>query len=809
MSTCILKLYKNTKITPSRNARVDDIEVYLDSLDGTYESTKFQYQRIDLNMSIKVNMDQKEAQGNYDYASIEQDGRLFFFFVMKGEQVSRKCVRFELSMDTINSWWDFMYWNSKTSIQREHMDRYRKKNDAWIRYIDPYNEGMNPAKDRRISKTNLTGIGDNSYLIWISNGEITPDKQSPTPLVPMYCKDEKFTMKQAADYGSTKIEDTIVKLQNITGTKTGVFYLTTSGTDADSSNGFRCGIKVKGVPIDRGTLLHEDGEGGFVRSIRMKITSLAGVYRVEISACYYTGDVYPYSFKKTDILPDSYDITEIELEGNLDFLTYSSLLNDYYKNLTDLNTMDSLPSLSIHKGKIPARVVAPFEELNRSSTNIAKIIKLPFDVGKSQITRFVPGWNLATFAADVTNGIGVTDVDDSYSLHRYIERYVGSSPTVKIGEKFMMDNESKLYSSEFFGFDVTYMNLSFPFLLENVIDPSSFSWNYINAYVGTGLSTDVRIQFDISNSDYRWNFPNQEYFYINGLEVTQYNSSWINYLRNGYNYDETNRKLSNRNAIVSGVINALNIVPLAGTIQSAYSEARSNWINEYASTYTQRRRIEDSTASERFRSIGEWDDVEKRNQLNKQWLREFNEDAKNSRATAAARAAANTTIIPSIMKQGGIGSLVLQNGIQAINSAVSSFQSIRSNNLQMQNQLNRMQSSTPTAYPSSYDITNNKVELWITAPRDEVRETIAKVFHYTGYSHPVQAVPDFTSRYYFNFVQCDPVFDTPICTIHPEYEDDIRKRFQAGVTVYHAHDGTYDWNQENENWEVSLIGGNK
>lgn len=794
MSTCILKLYKNTKITPSRNARVDDIEVYLDSLDGTYESTKFQYQRIDLNMSIKVNMDQKEAQGNYDYASIEQDGRLFFFFVMKGEQVSRKCVRFELSMDTINSWWDFMYWNSKTSIQREHMDRYRKKNDAWIRYIDPYNEGMNPAKDRRISKTNLTDTGDNSYLIWISNGEITPDKQSPTPLVPMYCKNNSFTLASQKQYTTTSAP------LYVSSYHTKDFYITTSGIGAS------CSVKIGS---DEFILGETRSDGSVLRCFRFIYKSGEAVY--DVQSLFYTGDVYPYSFKEasTELKNVTINTDTCTIEHDCDFLTYSPLKNNYYDNLTDLNTIDQLSKRNVSIGKIPARVVAPFEELNRSSTNIAKIIKLPFDVGKSQITRFVPGWDLATFTADVTNGICVTDVDASYSLHRYIERYVESSPTVKIGEKFMMDNESKLYSSEFFGFDVTYMNQTFPFLLENVIDPSSFSWNYINAYVGTGLSTDVRIQFDISNSDYRWNFPNQEYFYINGLEVTQYNSSWINYLRNGYNYDETNRKISNRNAIVSGVINALNIVPLAGTIQSAYSEARSNWINEYASTYTQRRRIEESTASERFRAIGEWDDVKKRNQLNKQWLREFNEDARNSRAAAAARAAANATIFPSIMKQGGIGSLVLQNGIQAINSAVSSFQSIRSNNLQMQNQLNRMQSSTPTAYPSSYDITNNKVELWITAPRDEVRETIAKVFHYTGYSHPVQAVPDFTSRYYFNFVQCDPVFDTPICTIHPEYEDDIRKRFQAGVTVYHAHDGTYDWNQENENWEVSLIGGNK
>lgn len=166
MSTSILKLYKNSKITPARNARVDDIEVYLDSLEGTYTSSKFQYQRIALNMSIKVNMEQAQAQGNFDYAAIEQDMKLYFFFIMRGEQVSRKTVRFYLAMDTVNTFWDFAYWNAKTAIQREHVNRFDYKfSDAagnyYRRAIDKYQEDLNPVKDR-FSYRELVHYGANS-----------------------------------------------------------------------------------------------------------------------------------------------------------------------------------------------------------------------------------------------------------------------------------------------------------------------------------------------------------------------------------------------------------------------------------------------------------------------------------------------------------------------------------------------------------------------------------------------------------------------------------------------------------------------
>lgn len=48
-------------------------------------------------------------------------------------------------MDTINTWWDDLKWNGKTTISRQHMDRWLGKDGSLLRNrIDRYSEGFNP-----------------------------------------------------------------------------------------------------------------------------------------------------------------------------------------------------------------------------------------------------------------------------------------------------------------------------------------------------------------------------------------------------------------------------------------------------------------------------------------------------------------------------------------------------------------------------------------------------------------------------------------------------------------------------------------
>jgi len=295
------------------------------------------------------------------------------------------------------------------------------------------------------------------------------------------------------------------------------------------------------------------------------------------------------------------------------------------------------------------------------------------------------------------------------------------------------------------------------------------------------------------NQAYDIEYPFEEYFFFSGEEVPQYNSAWLDYLRNGYNYDEHTRKTSNTKSIISGVLSGISTVagvvnPIAGLAIGAantFMNSKADYLQNYAN----------ETYGSGKVKITPYDTDQSRILQGKASPLEYKQILNDLRDTAPyAKEFADVKRNQFLGSQTSIGSLVLQQGINAASSAVSSFMQINSNNKSFQNNIVKQQSSTTSITSSSaYDIQpQTKVWLVLAYPRTEIREQIARVFHYTGYSHPVQAVPDFTSRYWFNFVQCTPVFDTPIDTIHPEYESDFKQRFQAGVTVMHPHKGEYD-----------------
>lgn len=102
---------------------------------------------------------------------------------------------------------------------------------------------------------------------------------------------------------------------------------------------------------------------------------------------------------------------------------------------------------------------------------------------------------------------------------------------------------------------------------------------------------------------------------------------------------------------------------------------------------------------------------------------------------------------PSNLK--GIGALLINQGINAIQSAISAISTIDSNNRSFMNTIASQSSTVPAVSGASSEdlIPDYNINLVEAYPREEIRKQIATVFHYTGYSHPVQEIPDFTSRY--------------------------------------------------------------
>lgn len=158
----------------------------------------------------------------------------------------------------------------------------------------------------------------------------------------------------------------------------------------------------------------------------------------------------------------------------------------------------------------------------------------------------------------------------------------------------------------------------------------------------------------------------------------------------------------------------------------------------------------------------------------------------------------------------------------AINSAGSAVSGIFSNIIsdiqagqQIEQHLKELsRQSTSVAGSDDVDLmkyySDNKLHMFVYKPYEKQEDGIFDLFHYCGYSHHKTQIPNTTNRYWFNYVQCDPVFDNEETSPYNRFLDDIRARYQKGITIYHYHilgnggTSSYDWDQQLENWETSL-----
>lgn len=121
MST--LYIYPDCKITKERNCLVDNIQAYLQT-QRILPSIEIQYQQIELNKTLKLNMSQNVVgTGPFNYLEIIQDNKSFYYFIDKTNWKSTSTVEFELTLDTVNTFATDFSFDKKTRITRQHKDR--------------------------------------------------------------------------------------------------------------------------------------------------------------------------------------------------------------------------------------------------------------------------------------------------------------------------------------------------------------------------------------------------------------------------------------------------------------------------------------------------------------------------------------------------------------------------------------------------------------------------------------------------------------------------------------------------------------
>lgn len=141
---------------------------------------------------------------------------------------------------------------------------------------------------------------------------------------------------------------------------------------------------------------------------------------------------------------------------------------------------------------------------------------------------------------------------------------------------------------------------------------------------------------------------------------------------------------------------------------------------------------------------------------------------------------------------------------QLVNYAKTTAQN--EENIQRKLQETQMQSVSvlnADDYDLLYQYTQNKAKLCYYKVSERMEEILDDLFYYGGYLINEQMIPDVHSRFWFNYLQASLVLNET-ANLTTEVEDDIKERFEQGVTFFHLRFNTFDLNQTKENIEVFL-----
>ena len=788
------------------NYYIEDIETYFDSLPSTAKREswdKLNYLKLGMNITIKLPLDQvHQIENTCNYAVIEQDGNKYYYFVVSAGWVAKKTVRLVMTLDTVQTFFTRLQWSDKTQIIRETRDRITKLNgNTYLRKIDRYNEGMNPIKAQNTSKVTINSeIGGKWYLTYMSNPGTTQDSTG-NPMFMGLLSDVPYLI-----YPTVSNDD---KTITISTTDEYIIYIT------DSSVGDGASVTVGSTTYTFGTAKGN----ATLRAIKITKLSSYATSVVQVTRLYYTGDTYPYSYSEKEegyISASNISLHNIRVYHKVGY-------SDYYSQITTLDKMDSLATTVINAGTLPALYTTSYSNFDNSNSRLSKIIELPYpplDITKQSDGTYLfdnctfhYGYKIMQFNGSRLSSFVANDTRLKDLLYVTID-----NPTMS--DRPNMDLESKLYSSEFYDYAYYYDTEKLPIRLEDISTQSLNCSINITYNTTTSMNSDKQFYFSMKNATYN---ENQLYeLYLNCSRSTEkmiLNDSYADYIKNGYNYDQWNQKRNEKLSVLNTLMGlgqgmfSVAAPSIGGAINWNLSNSGREIISSSSAEYERQKEIYQTMAMtygklvKTLQDSGDRDNIMRALDLQADSLGKAIDYDDRSNALRSQVLQQKSGIVKELT---GIGSMVANTGVTAFQTAFNTAMSIKSSQLAFQNALSSKASvpvsvsgNVPTDLFDNYS--SNKLKRAEFTLREEDRLNLSNTFRLTGYSHPVQEKPVFDSRIYSNFVQCTPNFLNSYTEIYKVYLDDIKQRFQAGVTVKHCYNGRYDLHDEYENYETFVM----
>lgn len=568
-------LYKIPRLLDENNFIVENSANFL----AQFNSDKLgpisiQYQRLESSKRLKLDLSQNMAVlPQYNYCLIENGKyvavprpphysytRLGLYFIVGWRQRANNTVELDLKLDVLNQFFPSFkdYFTPSTYIARTHRDRFMPSNvkqaDATVDLCAIFNrvsENDSPKLVRRTSQsaTIYDSRGGDSladplkfYLIY-RNGEEGGDTRPCVDLA---------ASRELPIAAATAGGDYVMSLADLNaGT---VYYLVGDIAFSFSGDGYTSG-SVTNSYAGNGILIFT--------KVLTNIPNKPQAFRIS-----FVSDTDSFATNERGLFLDP--IIEVQSGGNgltvaVGPLTITKGTRLYYSQdfTTDEAAIRQMESVLINAGTTAPKYLGRISQLDRTLSTILKVVECPycpisysydsvsglytfdtvmFPSESPEDPHFLRTYNVgAGFGDHKINEIDLS----SYVTHTY-----GFSAFADLSSPFLKD--PKLYTSPYFSITFVYDSFSMAVKMEDYDRLSTGSHSTamklgIIYKQSSNISSDLAFLIDPiktypTNYNYRLVLASEDYPQLiiasRNNELPLFSSSYLDYIRNGYNYDK-------------------------------------------------------------------------------------------------------------------------------------------------------------------------------------------------------------------------------------------------------------------------------
>lgn len=546
-----ITLYASKHLQQGKNFLIEDFSSYLATLTGSTIIDKFQYIRPLKTIIIKIDSDQVNATpfpaSKYNYLGLKVNGigdtKTYYYFITHKVQKAASTIELTCEMDVLNTFqWNTDYLvDNKTLVMREHKDRIiddEVDDDVYPRKIDLRSEGINAPLYKIKEEKILQGDNDISWILYYRNRDLYDDSDP-----------DAFTLNNPVECFiapsspvNSRYSTTNTTIQQTAFVNDGYYYI-----DAKVYQ-----LRINGVNYPNYSKAH------------WQIRKNSGT--LEFKLCYIkqevkvlgNEDIYYYVYSPIQTVETgqtAFDV--INPTNDKVYYQYSATPMGYdygYPIASDFSqqftispttvdfflTSDSIDRTDSRNIKIIELPYAP-TSITYDSVNQRYLFDSSWEYDVSQKLFKLKSLNLPfnstfkTLTSTFWNNLLVDGINDAAATD------------------FRNDNlESKIYHSDYYRPKFVYDSFSLNFEFEKI---DFDQWWTISSNLGTGklvieftASRNVISKFMFKFPQYITKYGQMDFDNIcvvsRNNEQVIYNSTYLNYIRNGYNYDLKSKQRS-------------------------------------------------------------------------------------------------------------------------------------------------------------------------------------------------------------------------------------------------------------------------